>query len=79
MKRSNSDMRNTLFSLIYLFIVYFYKYVVPVGFLSREIRVTFLGESQLRHNRATQSTVRAYVRCLSFPLSIELGHGLKDL
>ena len=30
--------------------------IVPMGFLPWEIRVAFPGESQLRHNRATQPT-----------------------
>ena len=36
-----------------------YYCVVPLGFLQWKIRATFLGESQLRHGRATQPTVHA--------------------
>ena len=36
-----------------------YYCVVPLGFLQWEIRATFLGESQLRHGRATRPTVHA--------------------
>ena len=35
---------------------YFYNNVVPLEFLLWEIRVAFLGESQLRRSRATQLT-----------------------
>ena len=40
-------------------IFFLYSCIVPLGFLSREIRVAFPGESQLRQGRATQSTVHA--------------------
>ena len=50
----------SLFSLGYLlFHLFIYNRTVLLGFLPWEIRVAFLGESQLRQSRATQPTVRA--------------------
>ena len=40
-------------------VFFFLNCIVPLGFLSREIRVAFSGESQLRQSRATQSIVHA--------------------
>ena len=37
----------------------FYNRIVPMGFLPREIRVAFPGESRLGQSRATQPTVHA--------------------
>ena len=39
--------------------LFFYKCIVPMEFLPREVRVYFPGVSQLRQSRATQSTVHA--------------------
>ena len=44
---------------LHIFYVLFYNCIVPMGFLTREIRVAFPGESQLRQSRATQRTVHA--------------------
>ena len=43
--------------------IYFYNCVVPLGFLQRQIRVAFPGESQLRQSRATQ--LRVHAGCFS--------------
>ena len=43
--------------LLYIFFKTFYNCIVPVGFISWEIRVAFPGENQLRQSRATQPTV----------------------
>ena len=45
--------------LSFSFIYAFYNCIVPVGFLPREIRVAFPGESQLRQSRAAQPTVHS--------------------
>ena len=42
-----------------LFVFLFFNCIVPMGFLPWKIRVSFPGESQLRHSRATQATVHA--------------------
>ena len=44
---------------IYELFFFFYNCIVPMRFLPCEIRVAFLGESQLRQSRATQPTVHA--------------------
>ena len=44
---------------LYSFFFSFYNCIVPVEFLLQEIRVAFLGESQLRQSRATQPTGHA--------------------
>ena len=51
------DLVWVLFLFVSLFT--FYKCIVPVGCLPWEIRVAFLGESQLRQSRATRLTVHA--------------------
>ena len=60
---------------IFIFLLYFYNCIVPLGFLPSEIWVAFPGESQLQKSRATQPTVQA--GC--FSVSTELWHGLQDL
>ena len=47
------------FTCLFLLYIFFNNRIVPMGFLSRDIRVTFPGENQLRQSRATQPTVHA--------------------
>ena len=50
--------RTTLGCTDYAYIFFLQLYChVPMGFLPKEIRVAFLGESQLRHNRTTKPKV----------------------
>ena len=68
-----------LFCLFVCFLSFFFpffffssnKCIVPLGFLPREIRVAFCGESQLRQSRTTQPTVHARC-CAVLPQSDEL-------
>ena len=45
--------------LTFFYFTFYYKCIVPMGFLSWEIRVAFPGESQLRQSRANQPTVQS--------------------
>ena len=44
-----------------VFFLFFYNFIVPMGFLRWEIRVAFPGESQLQQSRATQ--LRVHTGC----------------
>ena len=54
---------------------FFYNCIVPVEFLSWEIRVAFPGESQLWQSCATQPTVHAWCfECFHNPSNSEMGY-----
>ena len=65
-KPVSARTQRCIFFSPFIFFPTLYNCLVTMGFLPQAIRVAFLGESQLRQSRATQSTVHA--GCLVFPI-----------